>query len=183
MDGKLLSLGMIETYGLPALIAAADAAAKTADVRVTTYEKVDAGIVTIYILGDVAAVKAAVDAGAAEAKRVGKLLSTHVIPRPDPTVHAMIQEAWLKNQPNALSKEQPKVSMPEVNAPLYHDLQKESDLPIPRGWNKMTVEQLRELARITPQFPISGREIRLVSKAELVRLFSGMDAEGGDPMT
>jgi microcompartment protein CcmL/EutN len=162
-----MSLGMIETYGLPALIAAADAAAKTADVKVTTYEKVDAGIVTIYILGDVAAVKAAVDAGAAEAKRVGKLLATHVIPRPDPFVYAMIQEAWLQNQPIALPKEQPKVSAPEMNGP----------------WSKMTVDQLRELARNTPQFPISGREIRLVSKVELVRLFTVMDAEGGDPMT
>jgi microcompartment protein CcmL/EutN len=183
MDGKLMSLGMIETYGLPALIAAADAAAKTADVKVTTYEKVDAGIVTIYILGDVAAVKAAVDAGAAEAKRIGKLLATHVIPRPDPSVYAMIQEAWLQNQPAALPKEQPQLKTPELNSPLGNDMNKGSDLPIPRDWSKMTVEQLRELARITPQFPISGREIRLVSKSELIRLFNGMDAEGGDQMT
>jgi len=165
-----MSLGMIETYGLPALIAAADAAAKTADVKVTTYEKVDAGIVTIYILGDVAAVKAAVDAGAAEAKRVGKLLSTHVIPRPDPSVHAMIQEAWAKNQPkDSLKEELNKViAAPEVSAP---------------NWSKMTVAQLRELAHHTPRFPITGRDIQLVSKAELVRLFTGMDAEGGEPMT
>jgi microcompartment protein CcmL/EutN len=183
MDGKLMSLGLIETYGLPALIAAADAAAKTADVKVTTYEKVDAGIVTIYILGDVAAVKAAVDAGAAEAKRVGKLLSTHVIPRPDPAVYAMIQEAWLKNRQTDLPMEQLKVPVPEMNAPLDHDLNQESGPPISREWNKMTVDQLRELARITPQFPIAGRQIRLVSKSELIRLFMAMDAEGGDPMT
>lgn len=159
-----MSLGMIETYGLPALIAAADAAAKTADVKVTTYEKVDAGIVTIYILGDVAAVKAAVDAGAAEAKRVGKLLSTHVIPRPDPAVHTMIQEAWAKNQPKDSPKEElNKVfETPEVSEP---------------NWSKMTVAQLRELAHNTPRFPITGRDIQLVSKAELVRLFTGM--EGG----
>ncbi|MDQ0902267.1 MULTISPECIES: BMC domain-containing protein [unclassified Paenibacillus] len=170
MDGRLMSLGMIETYGLPALIAAADAAAKTADVKVTTYEKVDAGIVTIYILGDVAAVKAAVDAGAAEAKRVGKLLSTHVIPRPDPSVHAMIQEAWAKNQPKDSPKEERNkvITTPEVSAP---------------NWSKMSVAQLRELAHNTPRFPITGRDIQLVSKAELVRLFTGMDAEGGDPVT
>ncbi|WP_029195545.1 BMC domain-containing protein [Paenibacillus alginolyticus] len=164
MDGRLMSLGMIETYGLPALIAAADAAAKTADVKVTTYEKVDAGIVTIYILGDVAAVKAAVDAGAAEAKRVGKLLSTHVIPRPDPAVHTMIQEAWAKNQPKASSKE-------ELNkAPAPHEVSAPN-------WSKMTVAQLRELAHHTPRFPITGRDIQLVSKAELVRLFAGMEGE------
>lgn len=159
-----MSLGMIETYGLPALIAAADAAAKTADVKVMTYEKVDAGIVTIYILGDVAAVKAAVDAGAAEAKRVGKLLSTHVIPRPDPSVHAMIQEAWAKNQPKDSPKEEliKVIATPEVSAP---------------NWSKMTVAQLRELAHNTPRFPITGRDIQLVSKAELVRLFTGMEGE------
>lgn len=159
-----MSLGMIETYGLPALIAAADAAAKTADVKVMTYEKVDAGIVTIYILGDVAAVKAAVDAGAAEAKRVGKLLSTHVIPRPDPSVHAMIQEAWAKNQPKDSPKEELNkvIAIPEVSA---------------TNWSKMSVAQLRELAHNTPKFPITGRDIQLVSKAELVRLFTGLEGE------
>lgn len=165
-----MSLGMIETYGLPALIAAADAAAKTADVKVTTYEKVDAGIVTIYILGDVAAVKAAVDAGAAEAKRVGKLLSTHVIPRPDPAVHTMIQEAWAKNQP----KDSPKEELNKVPVPLEKSA---------AYWSKMSVAQLRELAYITPRFPITGRDIQLVSKAELVKIFTRMDAEGGDPVT
>ncbi|SDX08521.1 BMC domain-containing protein [Paenibacillus sp. CF384] len=84
------SLGMIETYGLPALIAAADAAAKTADVRVTAYEKIDAGIVTLYILGDVAAVKAAVDAGGQAARAVGKLLGVHVIARPDGSIASFI---------------------------------------------------------------------------------------------
>ncbi|MGZ9585207.1 BMC domain-containing protein [Paenibacillus marinisediminis] len=83
MAGKQEALGMIETWGVPALIAAADAAAKASDVQVLTYEKVDAGIVTIYVVGDVASVKAAVDAGKDAAERVGKLLSTHVIARPD----------------------------------------------------------------------------------------------------
>lgn len=94
MSAEKLALGMIETMGIPALIAAADAAAKSADVRVTTYEKADAGIVTVYILGDVASVKAAVDAGGAEARRVGRLLAAHVIPRPDRSVAAMIQALW-----------------------------------------------------------------------------------------
>jgi microcompartment protein CcmL/EutN len=91
MASHTLALGMIETWGVAALIAAADAAAKTADVQVTAYEKVDAGIVTIYLLGDVASVKTAVEAGAEAAKRVGKLLGTHVIPRPDASVYKMIQ--------------------------------------------------------------------------------------------
>lgn len=85
------ALGMIETWGIPALIAAADAAAKAANVQVVTYEKVDAGIVTIYIVGDVASVKAAVDAGKVEAARVGKLLCAHVIARPDPDIAKFLQ--------------------------------------------------------------------------------------------
>lgn len=90
MEQSKLALGMIETLGLPALIAAADAAAKTADVSVTTYEKADAGIVTVYIVGDVASVRAAVEAGEAEARRIGTLLASHVIPRPDATVAEML---------------------------------------------------------------------------------------------
>ncbi|MBP3962743.1 BMC domain-containing protein [Paenibacillus lignilyticus] len=90
MEQSLQSLGMIETYGLPALLAAADAAAKTADVRVTAYEKIDAGMVTLCILGDVAAVKAAVDAGGQAARAVGKLLGVHVIARPDAAIAQFI---------------------------------------------------------------------------------------------
>jgi len=86
------ALGMIETWGVPALIAAADAAAKAANVKVITYEKVDAGIVTIYILGDVASVQAAVEAGKQEAARVGKLLHTHVIARPDADIAKLIHQ-------------------------------------------------------------------------------------------
>ncbi|WP_369417958.1 BMC domain-containing protein [Cohnella mopanensis] len=89
---------MIETWGVPALIAAADAAAKTADVEVTAYEKADAGIVTIYLLGDVAAVQTAVDAGGEAAKKVGKLLGTHVIPRPDDSVFEMVWGCFLSGR-------------------------------------------------------------------------------------
>ncbi|SFT07782.1 BMC domain-containing protein [Paenibacillus sp. BC26] len=91
MKQPLQSLGLIETHGLPALIAAADAAAKTADVRVTAYEKIEAGIVTLYILGDVAAVKAAVDAGGLAARAVGKLLGVHVIARPDAAISHFVE--------------------------------------------------------------------------------------------
>lgn len=85
------ALGMIETWGIPALIAAADAAAKASDVQVISYEKVDAGIVTIYLIGDVASVSAAVDAGKQAASQVGKLLSSHVIARPDGQVGEWIR--------------------------------------------------------------------------------------------
>ena len=76
------ALGMIETRGLVALIEAADAMVKTANVVFVGWQKVDAGLVTAIVRGDVASVKAATDAGAAAARRVGELIGVHVIPRP-----------------------------------------------------------------------------------------------------
>ena len=76
------ALGMVETRGLIGMIEAADAMVKTANVVFVGWQKVDAGLVTAIVRGDVAAVKAATDAGAAAARRVGELVSVHVIPRP-----------------------------------------------------------------------------------------------------
>src|ERR687893_2759445 len=82
------ALGMVECMGLVAMIEAADAMVKAADVELVGYEKIDAGLVTAIVRGDVAAVRAAVDAGAAAGARIGKVVSTHVIPRP----HAEIDQ-------------------------------------------------------------------------------------------
>jgi microcompartment protein CcmL/EutN len=76
------ALGMIETRGLVGMIEAADAMLKTANVVLVSWQKVDAGLVTALIRGDVGSVKAATDAGAAAARRVGELIGVHVIPRP-----------------------------------------------------------------------------------------------------
>ena len=73
---------MVECFGLVAMIEAADAMVKSANVRLVGYEKIDAGLVTAIVRGEVGAVKAAVDAGAAAARRVGTVTATHVIPRP-----------------------------------------------------------------------------------------------------
>src|SRR5437899_4539198 len=83
------ALGMIETKGLVAMIEAADAMVKAAKVTLVGWEKIGAGYVTAMVRGDVAAVKAATDAGAAAARRVGELVSVHVIPRP----HANLEDA------------------------------------------------------------------------------------------
>ncbi len=80
------ALGMVETKGLVATIEAADAMVKAANVQLVGYEKIGAGFVTAIVRGDVAAVKAATDAGAAAARRVGELVSVHVIPRPHGSV-------------------------------------------------------------------------------------------------
>jgi microcompartment protein CcmL/EutN len=73
---------MIETRGLVAAIEAADAMAKAANVSLVGYEKIGSGLVTVMVRGDVGAVKAATDAGAAAAQKVGEVVSVHVIPRP-----------------------------------------------------------------------------------------------------
>ncbi len=76
------ALGMIETKGFVGMVEAADAAVKAAKVELVGYEKIGGGYVTMVVRGDVAAVKAAIEAGARGAERVGELVSTHVIPRP-----------------------------------------------------------------------------------------------------
>ncbi|MCT4509108.1 MAG: BMC domain-containing protein [Tepidibacter sp.] len=84
------ALGMIETKGLVGAIEAADAMVKAANVRLIGYEKIGSGLVTVMIRGDVGAVKAATDAGAAAAERVGEIMSIHVIPRPHSEVAAIL---------------------------------------------------------------------------------------------
>lgn len=81
------AIGMIETRGLVALIEASDAMVKAAKVILVRYEKVGGGLCTAIVRGDVAACKAATDAGAAAAQKVGELVSVHVIPRPHDNVH------------------------------------------------------------------------------------------------
>ena len=87
------ALGMVETKGLVAAIEAADAMVKAANVRLMGKEKIGSGLVTVMVRGDVGAVKASVDAGAAAAKRVGELYSVHVIPSPHEDVEMLLGEA------------------------------------------------------------------------------------------
>ena len=82
------ALGLIETRGWVAMVEASDAMVKAARVQLVHYEKIGGGYVTAIVRGDVAAVKAATDAGAAAARRVGELVSVHVIPRP----HANLED-------------------------------------------------------------------------------------------
>ena len=84
------ALGMIECRGLVAMIEAADAAVKSANVVLVGWEKIDAGLVTAIVRGEVGAVKSAVEAGAAAGRKIGEVLSTHVIPRPHPDVDGAI---------------------------------------------------------------------------------------------
>jgi ethanolamine utilization protein EutM len=87
------ALGMIETKGYVAALAAADAMVKAANVILVGKEYIGAGYVTVMVRGDVGAVKAATDAGAAAARRVGELVSVHVIPRPHSEVEKILPKA------------------------------------------------------------------------------------------
>jgi len=84
------ALGMIETRGFAAMVEASDAMLKAARVELIGYEKIGGGYVTAIVRGDVAAVKAATEAGARGAQRVGELVSVHVIPRPHANVDAAL---------------------------------------------------------------------------------------------
>ncbi len=90
LDTALIALGMVETKGLVGAIEAADAMVKAANVVLIGSEYVGGGYVTVMVRGDVGAVKAATDAGAAAAKRVGELVSVHVIPRPHSDVEMIL---------------------------------------------------------------------------------------------
>ena len=91
------ALGMIETKGLVGSIEASDAMVKAANVYLIGKEHVGGGLVTVMVRGDVGAVKAATDAGAAAAQRVGELISVHVIPRPHVEVETILPKMGKKN--------------------------------------------------------------------------------------
>lgn len=84
------ALGMVETRGLVAAIEAADAMVKAANVKLIGKERAGGGLISIYVRGDVGAVKAATDAGGAAASKVGELVSVHVIPRPAADIESII---------------------------------------------------------------------------------------------
>lgn len=91
------ALGMIETKGFAAMVEASDAMVKAAKVELVGYEKIGGGYVTSIIRGDVAAVKAAIDAGVIGAEKVGEVVSTHIIPRP----HVNIDQVLPLGRPTA----------------------------------------------------------------------------------
>ena len=93
------ALGMIETKGLIGAIEAADAMVKSANVQLIGKEQVGGGLVTVMVRGDVGAVKAATDAGAAAAEKVGELISVHVIARPHMEVDAILPRTRMGQAP------------------------------------------------------------------------------------
>ena len=116
MNVNTNALGMVETRGLVAAIEAADAMVKAANVQLVGKEQVGGGLVTVMVRGDVGAVKAATDAGAAAAEKIGELISVHVIPRPHTEVDGTLQRAT-GNQ-SSLPHSQPEIPL---SASIAHD--------------------------------------------------------------
>ncbi len=100
----LQALGMIETRGFVGSVEAADAMAKAANVQVIGQVQIGAAYITVFVRGDVGAVKAAVDAGAAAAERVGQLVSAHVIPRPHDEVEKILPKPKVAAEPATKGK-------------------------------------------------------------------------------
>ena len=146
MDEK--ALGLVETKGLVGAIEAADTMLKTAAVQLIGIEKTIAALLTVKVVGETGAVKAAVDAGASAAEKIGELISCHVIPRPHDDVESIIY-----NQSDEINsgREAANLTIEKVKA--------------------MPVRQLRRLARDVAGFPIQGREISRANKEILVEKF------------
>ncbi len=93
MAKAMEALGMLETKGLVCLIEGVDAMLKSANVQMIGWEKVGSGMVTAFVSGDVAAVKAAIDAGASAASKIGEVISVQVIPRPHEELSSVLPKA------------------------------------------------------------------------------------------
>jgi ethanolamine utilization protein EutM len=159
------ALGLIETRGLIGAIEAADVMVKTANVVLLGKEIVRDGLVTVQVIGDVGSVKAAVEAGAAAAQRVGELLSSHVIPRPADEVEPILlqRRGVIPGSPEAVPHEahEPLVSALPIPAPA-------SDNDYLQQLHAMTVHQLRTIARGIKGLGIQGREISRANKQVLI---------------
>ncbi len=154
------ALGLIETRGLVGAIEAADAALKTSQVQLVGKEYADEGLTTIKIIGETAAVRAAIDAAATAAQRVGELVSTHVIPRPHDELAPL-----LDNEPDAAVNEIHNMSEDTTNDLFDSD---DDIADYKDKLNKLTVHQLRTLARSVKNLSIYGRQISMANKQQLM---------------
>lgn len=171
MNNQDYALGMIETIGFPPLIAALDTASKSADVKLVTYQGADAGLVTIYIVGDVASVRSAVDAGGDMAKTVGQLVSTHVIARPDENTKKMIF--------GMLAKKESETKKPEKIDDRESTNENESVLI--EEYSQKTLQELKEIALSKTDFTMKANQIHKSKKDDLIRqLTLAQTKEGGD---
>ena len=173
------ALGMIEVYGYLTAVEALDSALKAANVSRLGVEKVRGGLVTVLVEGDVGAVKAAMDASAAAAERVGTVISVHVIPRPADDVTRMLKGGKEPEEPTPPEPEKP--SEPEISSEPDTLLEPESEAVKAEEGEKapqdvtveemqtMGVDALRRLARALEIKNMTRAEIRFAKKQELIQ--------------
>ena len=172
------ALGMIETYGYLTAVEALDSALKAANVFLVDVVRVRGGLVTVLIEGDVGAVKAAADAAAAAAERVGEVVSVHVIPRPDKDVKSMLTahpehrkkaDMVPEESPAEVSAEEQKEQPVQKSEESRTENPVEAELVYTREeMGKMTVAKLRTLARKLKLTGLTPQEIRFAKKQELI---------------
>lgn len=172
------ALGLIETKGMVAAIEAADACVKAANVRLNGCEKVKGGLVTIQVLGDVGAVKAAVDAGAAAAARVGAVIAVHVIPRPHEEVADMLgfgEPQAPEPEPKPQASVAPAVEATEAAPSALGEMEKLrqllpdlGELQAASNLEELPVVALRHVARGLPDIALSRSQIRDGNKERLL---------------
>ena len=143
-----MALGLVETRGLVSALEAADAMAKAANVTMVGKEITDAALVTIKVVGEVAAVKAAVEAGGAAAARVGELVGTHVIPRPHE------ESAATAGIPYDSTK-----SPTDSRVPFHNE----------KELKKRSLAERRGLVRRLPNFPLSQSQVSRATKSQLIQ--------------
>ena len=189
------ALGMIETRGLVAAIEAADAMVKAANVSMQCKEHVGGGLVTVMVRGDVGAVKAAVDAGACAAERVGELISAHVIPRPHGELEEILSGHGQENPPDSPagpSRGEPETTPPQPDNPAVEEPDDREHEPedseedsnpseeadgatvdpaqlTPEALEGKKVVDLRILARQLGVTSMTRREIRSAQKEPLIK--------------
>ncbi len=173
------ALGMIEVYGYLTAVEALDSALKAANVSRLGVEKVRGGLVTVLVEGDVGAVKAAMDASAAAAERVGTVISVHVIPRPADDVTRMLKggkepeettppEPEKPSEPE-ISSEPDTLSEPESEAVKAEEGEKAPQDVTVEEMQTMGVDALRRLARALEIKNMTRAEIRFAKKQELIQ--------------
>jgi microcompartment protein CcmL/EutN len=170
------ALGLIETKGLVAAIESADAMLKAAEVHLLEKTFVGGGLVTITVTGDVGAVKAATDAGAAAAQRVGELLSVHVIPRPHEELDQILGSTQMELPVETLPEIEEKADTPAEPEDLHKEtvdkLVKKNGLKEAiAALDALKVVKLRNLAREYKGFGIAGRMISKADKQMIIAEF------------
>lgn len=184
---KNKALGLIETYGYIGAIEAADTAVKAAYVELSAVEKVKGGLVTVQLLGDVGAVKAAVDAGVQKCKALGVYVSSHVIARPDSELYKIVPNLSSDEAIETIKEaDKPKeiIAFEDENAKEDEKIEKadkiekdekadkletsEPEFKLPKHFYTMKVVLLRNYVRKLDNFPIPNKKIKFANKQQLI---------------